>query len=172
MPTSSKKPTGAAVRKVVWVPLTPLQNALGISHDNAISRGVAWKEKKGKQPRTYDLYQVLTNCSDLIVDHLDRQPEDDAEDSAITARHHKVLEEVRKLRLLNDERERLLVPAEEVAPVFERGMHEISNLMDTMLPTVKMRLPDVGPHTMDVISSVIIETRNKIANIEINWDDD
>lgn len=152
------------VRKAKPTTATPVMigarqsySILGIHSKTLKTRGV--KSKSGK----YDLAEIMENCGDLIFNRLADKYAPINEDELTPAglKALKTGEEIRKLKIDNDVKEGILVPADDVAETYSVGIRAMCDVLDGVPSRVKMKFPDVKPALLDAINQELTEARNK-----------
>ena len=136
--------------KPFMVPIWVLESVFGLHHTTLSGRGCAPEIIDGK--RHFSIADVVTRANDLIIANIG--------DEASDAKAEKTIQEVRKLKIENDRNEGMLVPAAEVEVEFMRRFKEIADILDTLVPTVKMQNPTISPAILDSVNQSLIKIRN------------
>jgi len=153
----------APTREEHWLPARAFENALSLQLKAMRGRGVAERDGEGGRVE-FEFYSAMSRCRDLI-DRRAQASSDGAQfDDAETLKNEKLREEIRKLSLVNDEAEGLLIKASDVEHVWGRKVRAMCDELDAMVSRVKMACPDIPQAVLAVIGDQLAAARNKAAD--------
>ena len=126
----------------------------GIQHKSLKSRGLSPVDGK------YNLVEVYDKCKDLLFERQMRAIEDASDMDLAELKAQKTYEEVRKLKIENDISAGVLVYADDVAQIYDRGLRAMCDVLDAMPSRIKMQNPSIPQSLLDQINQELIKSRN------------
>lgn len=148
----------------VWKNITVIRRWFDLQMANMDQRGV--RSRPGPNNTTeYCVDDVIEKCGDLIMKRF--TPRD------VRRENHKIkelllAEQIRKLKIANDEAEGILVSAFDVEQSYTRSIRAICDVLDSLPSRIKMEHPDVSQSHLDAINQALIAVRNEAA--ALNFD--
>lgn len=139
-----------------------LKRVFGIQAKNLSDRNVSPINAAAKTLE-YDLDEVVSGCYDLIFNNISKKYGTDDTDLA-EMKKQKLIEEIRKLKIENDAKEAVLVPASDVMETYTKGIRALCDVLDSLPSRVKMENPDILPSALDSINRCLAELRNAAAD--------
>lgn len=144
----------------IWMPSAAIRRIFKVADKTLHDRGV--RHREGDNRLEFDLADFWIKCADLVFKKHGAEASIGGDDM----KAEKLAEEVRKLRIANDESEGLLVRADEVEQVYSRGIKAMADELDSVASRVKMTLPNVDQSVLAVVSDILSEARRKAARVE------
>lgn len=138
----------------------------GIANRTLDDRAVEYKVS-GKR-RLYNTDDLVAKCGDRILSHLAARDGKEITDASTDLKETKLSEEIRKLKIANDEAEGLLVSAADVEAVFSRSVRAMADELDAVVSRVKMANPDMPQSALAVISEQLDAARRKASRLEFD----
>ena len=146
----------------VWLHARAIRRIFGIADKTLADRSVANRQGDGRIE--FELADFWARCANLVVQKMrDTGLGASLEDSE-ALKAEKLAEEVRKLRIQNDEAEGLLIRASDVERVWGRKARAMCDELDAMVSRVKMARPDIPQDVLAVIADCLAAARNKAAD--------
>ena len=146
-----------------YATLAEIKRILGLQSLNLDQRDV--ERTYDGHKKQYVVADVWRKCGDLISKkNLGVRAEsfEDADD----LKTEKLAEEVRKLRIANNEAEGLLVRSDEVRIAYDRAFKAMADELDSMVSRVKVACPDIPQSALAAISDQLTTARNRAADID------
>jgi phage terminase Nu1 subunit (DNA packaging protein) len=149
----------------VWCSGREIRRIFGIADKTLADRGVRTRKSDGGEGRTeYELADFWAKCVNLVVTKLGQTGLGAAMEDAECLKTEKLGEEVRKLRIQNDEAEGLLIRTSDVEHAWGRKARAMCDELDAMVSRVKVARPDVPQDVLAVIADCLATARNKAAD--------
>ena len=157
-------------RKTAWSTAAFYERTFGILPKALKSRNVT--PRVNGEVIEYEVSDFYEKCGDLLYKRLavkyDKGAGDGADATPGQLKNALLVEQVRKLRLSNDEEERRLVSRDEVLPLYTRGMRAVVDKLDRIPTRIKIQAPDIPAAILTVVTECIAEARNEAARGELN----
>ena len=127
------------------------QQQLGIGNQTLTGRGCTVHVVDGT--KSFLMSDILAKAPDLLAAKFSP----DFEELKI----EKTAQEVRKLRIENDEKEGALVPASDVDSAFQRRSREVVEILETLPAELLAADPDMPESVLSVINEGLAEIKSK-----------
>jgi phage terminase Nu1 subunit (DNA packaging protein) len=134
-----------------------LRVELGISDSHITKHAMQYID--GERAKMYDVANVIRAAPEIVIRHLGRMIGEQAED-ADDLKSQKLREEIRALRLKNDEEEAALVRASTVQVEYSRGIKKICAVLDGIPQECKKSVPNLPPAALVAIRDCVVKIRN------------
>ena len=151
-----------ATKEVVFLGPRLIAKIFGVSAPTLKAKGL--KSTKGK----YDLAEFWRVCREHVREKMNRDIEEalGGDLTAVELKVQKTTEEVRKLKIENDLKEGILIPADEAMIEWSRQLKAICDVLDGIPSLVKMENPDISQSVLDSVQRSVISARKKAAIAE------
>ena len=148
--------------RLCWVGVAQIERVFGVSVNSLKGRDV--RSRTTGSRTEFELADFWSKCRDLVYKRMHADGQGSAED----LKSEKLAEEIRKIRIANDQAEGLLVRADEVEAVFSRAIKAMADELDAVVSRVKMAAPDIPQSALAVIAESLAAARRKAARIEFD----
>lgn len=149
----------------VWCSARELRRIFGVADKTLTDRSV--NSRKGAGRVEFELADFWNKCANLVWSKARESGLGASLEDAEGLKVEKLAEEVRKLRLGNDEIDGLLVRADEVESTYNRGVKAMADVLDSMVSRVKMRCPTLDQAALAEIQECLTEARRKAARVPV-----
>lgn len=155
---------GRPRKEQVWLEQGHYRRWFGMDANTFRRRGIKSQPDPDTKKALFNFDEVLEACGEIILASLERSVGSASDGSSLSdLKTMKLEEEVRKLRINNDQEEGSLVPVHQVAMSYAKGIRVICDKLDTLPSRVKMEHPEIAQSVLDSINQLLIEVRNSSA---------
>ncbi len=152
----------------LWAGVALIQRVFGVFPKSLSDNGCV-SRRVGKRLE-YEIADVWKNCRHLIYKRLQEELSSGSSYDDGDMKYEKLREEVRKLRILNDQAEGLLVSAVDVEATFSRAIKAMGDELDSIPSRVKMAVPDIDQSALAAILDCLTASRRKASRLDYSDD--